>query len=103
MLIDSSAAAATRAMQAALSALVAAMHPPPPLPPPAAAAPVDNMTPEKFPSREYKTWREWTQHFGWIAVANRWTDRQSRDAVPTCLIGWASEEIAAVPAHLQRH
>ena len=100
-LIDASAAAATRAMEAALPALVARMHPPPP--PPAAAAPVHNMKPEKFPSREYKTWHEWTRHFRWIAAANHWTDRQSRDAVPTCLVGWASDEFAAVPEHLQRH
>ena len=100
-LIDASAEAATRAMEAALPALVARMHPPPP--PPAAAAPVHNMKPEKFPSREYKTWHEWTRHFRWIAAANHWTDRQSRDAVPTCLVGWASDEFAAVPEHLQRH
>ena len=61
ILIDASATAATRAMDAALPALVARMHPP--LPPPAAAAPVHNMKPEKFPSREYKTWHEWTQKF----------------------------------------
>ena len=53
MLLDASATAATRVMGAALSGLVARMHPPAP-----AAAPVHNMKPKKFPSREYKTWHE---------------------------------------------
>ena len=57
--------------------------------------------PDRFPSSSYQNWRDWRKHFAWIADANRLDNEQARMVLPTCLTGWALDEITSMPAHFR--
>ena len=57
--------------------------------------------PDRFPSSSYQNWRDWRNHFAWIADANRWDDEPAIMVLPTCLTGWALDEFTSMQAHFR--
>ena len=57
--------------------------------------------PERFPSKDYPTWRMWQQHFRSVARANGWSERKSLQVLAASLSGWASDEFHSAPTRCQ--
>ena len=53
--------------------------------------------PERFPSKEYKDFRTWRQHFTRVATANGWDNQQQRRMIPCSLGSGPLEEYATLP------
>ena len=57
--------------------------------------------PDRFPSSNYQNWADWRKHFAWVADANPRDDEKARMVLPTCLTGWALDELTSMPAHFR--
>ena len=57
---------------------------------------------DRFSSKSYQNWADWSKHFAWVADANWWEDKQARMVLPTCLTGWALEKFSSMPAHFRK-
>lgn len=53
--------------------------------------------PERFPSKEYKDFRTWRQHFTRVATANGWDNEQQRQMIPCSLGSGPLEEYTTLP------
>ena len=53
--------------------------------------------PERFPSKEYKDFRTWRQHFTRVATANGWDIQQQIRMIPCSLGSGPLEEYATLP------
>ena len=53
--------------------------------------------PERFPSKDYPSWRMWQQHFRSVCRANGWSDAKSLQVLADSLSGWATDEIHSAP------
>ena len=56
---------------------------------------------ERYPSKEYPTWRMWQRHFRSVAAANNWKEKQSLQVLAASLSGWAADEFYAAPNRCQ--
>ena len=55
--------------------------------------------PLKFSGNCFNRWELWVKHYKSVVKANGWSDMQSIEALPGCLISWGVEEFETVPRH----